>query len=155
MVKSGEVERIMFMNEYSHTIDAKGRMILPAKFREELGDSFVLAPGLDACLCIYPRERWNALLARLQQLPFTDKRVRKIKRYLIGKSTEIECDRQGRILIPAHLRELADLKKEVCVVGTGSMIEIWNSELLDSDENGEESIADLANSLDIPLGFDI
>ena len=91
----------------------------------------------------------------MQQLPFTDKRVRKIKRYLIGKSTEIECDRQGRILIPAHLRELAALKKEVCVVGTGAMIEIWNPELLDSDENGEESIADLANSLDLPLGFDI
>ena len=145
----------MFMNEYSHTIDAKGRMILPAKFRDELGDSFVLAPGLDSCLCIYPMERWNALLARLQKLPFTDKRVRKIKRYLIGKSTEIECDRQGRILIPAHLRELAALKKEVCVVGTGAMIEIWNPELLDSDENGEESIADLANSLDLPLGFDI
>ncbi len=145
----------MFMNEYSHTIDAKGRMILPAKFREELGDSFVLAPGLDSCLCIYPMERWNAVIARFQQLPFTDKRVRKIKRYLIGKSTEIECDRQGRILIPAHLRELASLTKEVCIVGTGATIEIWNPELLDSDEHGEESIADLADSLELPLNFEI
>lgn len=65
------------MNEYSHTIDAKGRMILPAKFREELGASFVLAPGLDTCLCIYPKEKWDALIARLQKLPFTNHKVRK------------------------------------------------------------------------------
>ena len=143
----------MFMNEYSHTIDAKGRMILPAKFRDELGDSFVLAPGLDSCLCIYPMERWNALLARLQQLPFTDKRVRKIKRYLIGKGSEMECDKQGRILIPAHLRKLADLKKDARIIGAGSTIEIWDPELLDRDLNEEESITDLAESLELPLNF--
>lgn len=91
----------MFMNEYSHTIDAKGRMILPAKFREELGASFVLAPGLDTCLCIYPKEKWDALIARLQKLPFTNHKVRKIMRHLIGRGTEMECDKQGRILIPS------------------------------------------------------
>ena len=88
----------MFMNEYSHTIDAKGRMILPAKFREELGSRFVLAPSLDTCLNIYPKERWDALIARLQKLPFTNRNVRKIMRHLIGRGTEMECDRQGRIL---------------------------------------------------------
>lgn len=143
----------MFMNEYSHTIDAKGRMILPAKFREELGDNFVLAPGLDTCLNIYPMERWNVLIAKLQQLPTTNHKVRKIMRYLIGKGTEMECDRQGRILIPAHLRELANLKKDACIVGVGAVIEIWNPELLNNDENAEESIADLADSLELPLNF--
>lgn len=145
----------MFMNEYSHTIDAKGRMILPARFREELGTRFVLAPGLDTCLSIYPMERWNMLLSKLQQLPFTDTRVRKLKRFLIGKGTEMECDRQGRILIPSHLRELAALKKDALIIGTGATIEIWNPELLEADENGEESIADLANSLDLPLNFEL
>lgn len=155
MDKSGGGGRTMFMNEYSHTIDAKGRMILPARFREELGNHFVLAPGLDTCLSIYPMERWNALLSKLQQLPFTDGRVRKLKRFLIGKGMEMECDKQGRILIPAHLRELAVLKKDAVIVGTGATIEIWNPELLRTDENGEESIAELANSLDLPLNFEI
>ena len=145
----------MFMNEYSHTIDSKGRMILPAKFREELGNSFVLAPGLDTCLCIYPRERWDDLIARLQKLPFTNHKVRKIMRHLIGRGTEMECDKQGRILIPQHLRTFAQLKKDAVIVGTGSIIEIWDPALLDADENGEESMADIADSLDLPLNFDL
>ena len=97
----------MFMNEYSHTIDTKGRMILPAKFREELGEHFILSPGLDSCLTIYPQSRWQALLEKLQQLPYTRASVRQLRRFLIGKSTEMECDRQGRILIPSHLRAYA------------------------------------------------
>lgn len=110
-VNMGEVEENMFMNEYSHTIDSKGRMILPTKFREELGNVFILAPGLDQCLCIYPKEKWDSLIAKLQKLPFTNQKVRKIMRHLIGRGTEVSCDRQGRILIPSHLREFAQLKK--------------------------------------------
>ncbi len=144
----------MFMNEYSHTIDAKGRMILPAKFRDELGSHFVLAPGLDTCLCIYPKERWDALIARLQKLPFTNRNVRKVMRHLIGRGTEMECDRQGRILIPAHLRAFAQLKKDALIVGTGPIIEIWDPELLEQDEGGED-IAAIADSLDLPLNFDL
>ena len=78
-VNMGEVEENMFMNEYSHTIDSKGRMILPTKFREELGNVFILAPGLDQCLCIYPKEKWDSLIAKLQKLPFTNQKVRKIR----------------------------------------------------------------------------
>ena len=74
-VNMGEVEENMFMNEYSHTIDSKGRMILPTKFREELGNVFILAPGLDQCLCIYPKEKWDSLIAKLQKLPFTNQKV--------------------------------------------------------------------------------
>lgn len=149
-----EVEGFMFMNEYTHTIDAKGRMILPAKFREELGSQFVLAPGLDTCLCIYPKERWDALIARLQKLPFTNRNVRKVMRHLIGRGTEMECDRQGRILIPAHLRQAAGLKKEARIIGTGSIIEIWDPVLLEQDEE-DEDIASIADSLDLPLNFDL
>lgn len=145
----------MFMNEYAHTIDSKGRMILPSKFREELGNSFVLAPGLDTCLCIYPKERWDAVIAKLQKLPFTNQNVRKIMRHLIGRGTEMECDKQGRILIPSHLRSFAQLKKEARIVGTGPIIEIWDPELLENDLNGEESIAEIAGALDLPLNFDL
>ena len=144
----------MFMNEYTHTIDSKGRMILPAKFRQELGKDFILAPGFDTCLCIYPRETWDSFIAKLQKLPQTNRSVRKIKRYLIGRSTEMECDRQGRILIPQHLRTLAELKKEAKIIGTGPTIEIWDPVLLDKDEQGED-IAALADSLDLPINFDI
>ena len=102
----------MFMNEYSHTIDAKGRMILPAKFREELGSRFVLAPSLDTCLNIYPKERWDALTRpAARSSPFTNRNVRKIMRHLIGRGTEMEWRPPGAILIPAHLREFAKLKK--------------------------------------------
>lgn len=145
----------MFMNQYSHTIDTKGRMILPAKFREELGSTFVLAPGLDTCLNIYPKERWDALITRLQKLPFTNHKVRKIMRHLIGRGMEMECDKQGRVLIPQHLRTFAQLKKDACIVGTGPIIEIWDPVLLNSDENCGESIADIADSLELPLNFEL
>ena len=145
----------MFMNEYRHTIDAKGRMILPARFREELGTRFVLSRGIDQCLTIYPMEHWQTLTTSLQKLSFTKSNVRKLRRFLIGSSTEMECDRQGRILIPAHLREYAGLKKEALVIGTGATIEIWNPAVLDAANGDDESIADLAESLDIPMDFDL
>lgn len=144
----------MFMNEYSHTIDAKGRMILPAKFREELGTTFILSPGLDKCLSIYPRSRWETMVEKLQQLPSTRAGVRQLRRFLIGRSTEMECDRQGRILIPSHLRSYAGLEKEALIVGTGETIEIWNPSLLDNSHDGE-SISDIAETLDLPLDFNI
>ena len=99
----------MFMNEYNHTIDAKGRMILPAKFREGLGNRFVLSRGIDQCLTIYPLENWEKLASSLQKLSFTKSSVRTLRRFLIGSSTEVECDKQGRVLIPSHLREYAGI----------------------------------------------
>lgn len=109
----------MFMNEYAHTIDSKGRMILPAKFREELGNTFVLSPGLDTCLTIYPLDCWKQMQEKLEKLPQTRKNVRALRRFLIGKSTEMECDRQGRILIPSHLRNYAQLGKDAKIIGGG------------------------------------
>ena len=145
----------MFMNEYSHTIDAKGRMILPARFREELGDSFFLSPGLDACITIYPRQRWERMAEKLQQLPSTKAGVRQLRRFLIGGSSEIECDRQGRILIPAHLRAYGKLEKDAKIIGVGDTIEIWNPSLLQSSREESGSVADIAESLDLPLDFNV
>lgn len=145
----------MFMNEYSHTIDSKGRMILPAKFREELGDVFVLSPGLDTCLTIYPRDCWEQMQEKLQKLPQTRKNVRALRRFLIGKSTEMECDRQGRILIPSHLRMYARLEKDAKIIGVGDTIEIWSPLVLKASEEECGAAADMAESLDLPMDFNL
>lgn len=143
------------MNEYSHTIDSKGRMILPAKFREELGDVFVLSPGLDTCLTIYPRDYWEQMQEKLQKLPQTRKNVRALRRFLIGKSTEMECDRQGRILIPSHLRMYARLEKDAKIIGVGDTIEIWSPSVLKASEEECGAAADMAESLDLPMDFNL
>lgn len=143
------------MNEYAHTIDTKGRMILPAKFREELGEHFIVSPGLDTCLTIYPRSRWEAMAEKLQQLPSTRAGVRQLRRFLIGKSTEAECDKQGRILIPAHLRSYAKLSKDARIVGVGDTIEIWSPDVLDTVQGDSESVASVAEALDLPLDFNM
>ncbi len=145
----------MFMNEYAHTIDSKGRMILPAKFREELGDVFVLSPGLDTCLTIYPRNCWEQMLEKLERLPQTRKNVRALRRFLIGKSTEMECDRQGRILIPSHLRGYAQLGKDAKIIGVGDTIEIWSPAVLQAAEAESGAAADIAESLDLPMDFNL
>ena len=144
----------MFMGEYSHTIDAKGRVILPAKFRDELGSSFVVTRGLEGCLSVYTMEAWINLANGMKKLKASKENVRAFKRFLFGSAAEVEFDRQGRILIPAHLREFAQLKKEACIVGTGPIIEIWDPELLRQDEEGED-IAEIADALDLPLNFDL
>ncbi len=145
----------MFMNAYSHAIDAKGRMILPARFREELGEKFVLARGLDECLIIYPNDRFEAMAQKLRQLPSTKKAVRELRRFLLGQSTEVECDRQGRILIPANLLAYAKLDKNAKIVGVGDTIEIWNPTVHDELYADSENMSDLAESLDLPLDFNL
>lgn len=145
----------MFMNEYAHTIDSKGRMILPAKFREELGNTFVLSPGLDTCLTIYPLDCWKQMQEKLEKLPQTRKNVRALRRFLIGKSTEMECDRQGRILIPSHLRNYAQLGKEAKIIGVGDTIEVWSPAVLAASEEESGAVADIAESLDLPMDFNL
>ena len=88
----------MFMGEYNHTIDAKGRLIVPAKFREELGDMFVITKGLDGCLCVYANDEWSAFEEKLRSLPFTNKNARKMTRFFMAGATSCEVDKQGRIL---------------------------------------------------------
>ena len=118
----------MFMGEYNHTIDAKGRLIIPSKYREALGDTFYVTKGLDGCLFVYDKTEWTAFEEKLKSLPLTSKDARKFVRFFLAGATMAEVDKQGRILIPASLRKYAELEKEVMLLGVGSRVEIWNKE---------------------------
>ena len=118
----------MFMGEYNHTIDAKGRLIIPSKFRESLGDEFVVTKGMDGCLFVYDNEEWKKFEEKLLSLPMMDKQVRQFTRYFLAGAASVEVDKQGRILLPAVLREFAGIEKEAVLVGVGSRIEIWSRE---------------------------
>ena len=117
----------MFMGEYNHSIDAKGRIIVPAKFREELGDEFVVTLGLDGCLFLYPNAEWEEFVAQLKQLP-GNRQARQLQRYFLAGAVNCEVDKQGRILLPAVLREFAGIEKDAVLVGVGSRIEIWSKD---------------------------
>ena len=118
----------MFMGEYTHIIDAKGRLIIPARFRELLGEEFILTKGLDGCLSIYPMDAWEAFETKLRALPLTNKNARTFTRFFVAGATNCELDRQGRILVPQTLREFAGLEKEVVLTGNLDRIEIWSKE---------------------------
>jgi MraZ protein len=114
-----------FMGEYRHNTDSKGRIIMPARFRDALGSSMILTKGLDGCIYVYTHERWEAILAELQKLPATKSESRKYMRLLTAKAAEVEVDNTGRILIPQALMEDAGIRKEVVIVGVVSHVEIW------------------------------
>ena len=116
----------MFMGEYNHTIDAKGRLIIPSKFREALGDEFVVTKGLDGCLFVFDGIEWSAFEEKLKALPITNKDARQFVRFFLAGAASVEVDKQGRILVPNVLREFADLSKDVTLIGVGSRIEIWD-----------------------------
>ena len=116
----------MFMGEYNHTIDAKGRLIVPAKFREILGDNFIVTKGLDGCLFVYPNDEWTRFEEKLKSLPLTNKNARQFTRFFLAGAAACEVDKQGRILLPQVLREFASLEKDVVLVGVASRIEIWS-----------------------------
>ena len=118
----------MFRGEYNHALDTKGRLIVPSKFRDALGDTFIVTKGLDGCLFMYEMEGWKVLEAKLQALPLTNANARKFTRFMLGGAIECEVDKQGRILLPANLREFAHLSKDVTLVGVGGRIEIWDKE---------------------------
>lgn len=118
----------MFLGEYSHSIDTKNRLIVPAKFREELGENFVVTKGLDGCLYIYPPKEWEDFEEKLSSLPMGKSDIRKMVRFFLSSASQAEFDKQGRILIPATHREYAGLDKEVIFAGVGKKIEIWSKE---------------------------
>ena len=118
----------MFMGEYNHTVDAKGRLIVPSKFREQLGDEFVVTKGLDGCLFVYENTEWKILEEKLKKLPLTNANARKINRFFLAGAALCEVDKQGRILLPAVLREFAGIEKDAVMVGVGNRIEIWSKE---------------------------
>ena len=130
--------KCLFYGEYLHSIDIKGRLIVPAKFRDGLGDKFIVTKGLDNCLFAYSPEEWENFEEKLRGLPFTDKDVRAFVRFFFAGATECEVDKQGRINIPQNLREYAGLSKEVYVIGVSARVEIWEKEKWDtycSDDN--------------------
>ncbi|MGI6737435.1 MAG: division/cell wall cluster transcriptional repressor MraZ [Anaerovoracaceae bacterium] len=124
----------MFMGTYHNSIDAKNRMIIPAKYRDELGLRCVISRGFDQCLYIYPMEAWEAFAEKLMQLPKADARARSFVRHCLGNSEECEIDRQGRVTIPAPLRDYGHLEKELVTIGNGEKIEIWSRSEWDSQQ---------------------
>lgn len=136
----------MFMGQYEHSIDAKGRIIIPVKYREDLGESFVVTRGLDGCLFLYPAQEWQSFVEKLKELP-SNQNTRKIQRQFLSKAMEVSLDKQGRILIPAILREVAALEKEVVFVGMMNRIEVWDKKRLEEQEMGQDE-QDLEANLD-------
>lgn len=138
----------MFMGEYAHNIDRKGRIIIPAKFREELGEVIIITRGLDGCLNVYTKEQWERIYEQLMKLPSTKKDARMFVRMMTSKAAECEIDNQGRVLLPSSLIHLANIEKECMVIGAANHVEIWAKETwIPVDEEANESFEDIAENL--------
>lgn len=137
----------MFMGEYNHTVDAKGRLIVPSKFREQLGDEFVVTKGLDGCLFVYANTEWKILEEKLDTLPLTNANARKFSRFFLAGATTCEVDRQGRILLPAVLRDFAKIDKDAVLVGVGNRIEIWSRDVWNST-NSYDDMEEIAENME-------
>lgn len=143
----------MFMGEYNHTVDVKGRLIVPSKFREFLGDEFVVTKGLDGCLFVYPLDEWKSIEEKFRNVTSTTKNARKFSRFFFAGAATCEVDKQGRILIPNVLREYAAIDKEVVSVGVLNRIEIWSKDKW-LDENTYDDMDEVAENM-AELGFSI
>ncbi|SHJ63029.1 MraZ protein [Anaerobranca californiensis DSM 14826] len=132
----------VFLGEYQHSIDDKGRVIIPAKFRDSLGRKFIVTRGLDNCLFVYPENEWAIMEEKLKKLPLTKGDARAFVRFLFSGATECELDKQGRILIPQNLREFAQINKDCVIIGVSNRVEIW------SKENWEKYSLDAEQSFD-------
>lgn len=143
----------MFIGEHQHSLDEKGRLIIPSKFREDLGYEFVMTKGLDSCLFIYPKQEWVVIEEKLRSLPLTNKDARAFIRFFFSGATECILDKQGRVLIPANLREHSKLDKDAVVIGVSSRLEIWSKdewERYNEDDNlSYDSIAEKMAELGI------
>jgi len=137
---------MQFMGEYNHSIDAKGRVIVPSKFREKLGDRFIVTKGLDGCLWVFPTSEWESFSEKLTSLPVARKDARNFTRFFMAGATEAETDKMGRILIPQVLRDYAKLEKDAVLIGTGSRVEIWNSDTW-ADISSFDNVDDLAEQM--------
>ena len=149
VVDSGEKWGIsMLMGEFHHNIDEKGRLTLPAKFRDELGESFIITRGLEECLFVYTMDEWAKITRRLNNLPFTKKDARSFMRFFLSGATAAEFDKQGRINITSPLISYAELKKECVIVGVGDRLEIWSSDKWNDFYNdNKEKLGDIAETL--------
>ena len=127
----------MFFGEYQHTIDAKGRMFVPAKFRDELGEKFIVTIGLDRCLFVFPMEAFMVYKEKLDTISLANLDAREFARFFFAGACECEIDKQGRIMLPAKLRQYAKLEKEATVVGVSGRVEIWDKESWESTHSIE------------------
>ena len=128
----------MLIGEYEHSVDTKGRLIMPAKIREDIGEKFIVTKGLDGCLFGFSQNEWANFEEKLKTLPLTNKNARDFVRFFLSGAIECEIDKQGRFLIAANLREYSNLEKEAVIIGVGTRIEIWNKDKwknYNSDEN--------------------
>lgn len=138
----------MLMGEYHHTIDEKGRIIIPSKFRDELGTDFIVTRGLEECLFVYPKEMWDKITQKLNSLPFTKKDARSFMRFFLSGATAMELDKQGRINITSPLVSYADLKKECVIIGVGDRLEIWSLDKWNEFYLGnKDTLSDIAENL--------
>lgn len=145
----------MFMGEYQHNIDDKGRLIIPAKFRDGLGASFVATRGLDQCLFVYPQQEWSLLEQKLKSLSLMKSDARLFNRFLFSGATECELDKQGRVNLPRNLIEHAKLDKDCVIIGVSSRVEIWSKEVwTDYSRQSEESFNEIAEKL-VDFSFDL
>lgn len=128
----------MFLGEFVHTIDEKGRLTIPAKFRDDLAAGLVITRGIDRCLAIYPMEEWRRLAEQVSALPVTDRRARAFRRLVFANASDAIPDKQGRVLIPPRLRKYASLDGEVVVTGLNTYIEVWNSAAWDEERERVE-----------------
>jgi MraZ protein len=137
----------MFMGEYHYSIDDKGRITIPSKFRYELGEKFIVTRGLDNCLFIYTMTEWNQIITKYRELPYT-KNARDFMRFFLSGATESEFDRQGRINISTPLMKYADLNKECVIIGVNDRLEVWSKDRwINFIETNEENLSDIADSL--------
>ncbi|MDO5393025.1 MAG: division/cell wall cluster transcriptional repressor MraZ [Mycoplasmatota bacterium] len=138
----------MFMGEYHHTIDEKGRLIIPSKFRDGLGESFIITRGIEKCLFVYSLESWKKITNKLESLPFTKKDARQFVRFFLSGATTAEFDKQGRVNITSPLISYANLVKDCVVIGTGDRLEIWSEEDWNAFfDSAADNMSDIAENL--------
>lgn len=137
----------MFIGEYEHALDSKNRIIVPSKFREELGNKFILTKGLDGCLYAYTLSEWEILEQKLKNLPLTSKNARAFVRFFFSGANEIDIDKQGRSLIPQNLLEYAKVKKEIVSIGVSNRVEIWSKENWQEYNNSNIDFDEIAEQM--------
>ncbi len=138
----------MFIGEYHHSVDDKGRLIIPAKFRDDLGTKFIITRGIENCLFVYSLESWEKIVNKLETLPFTKKDARAFIRFFLSGASEAEFDKQGRINITSPLITYANITKECVVIGTGDRLEIWSEESWNNFFiSAKDSMSDIAENL--------
>lgn len=132
----------MLIGEYEHSLDAKGRLIMPAKLRTDMGEKFIITKGLDGCLFVFSQNEWSNFESKLKELPLTNKNARDFVRFFLSGATECEIDKQGRFLLVNTLREYAEIIKEVIIIGVGTRLEIWNKDKWKKYNSNENISAD-------------